>query len=115
MSAVLNKKESSVLNVEGLTVDFDVKGKSVNILSEISFDLKSGETLGIIGESGCGKSMTALALLRMIPSPPGRITAGKVLLNDENLLTATKNRINSIRGKEISMIFQEPMLSLIHI
>ena len=112
MSVVLNNKESTVLCVEGLTVDFDVKGKSVNILSEISFDLRSGETLGIIGESGCGKSMTALALLRMIPSPPGRITGGKVLLNDENLLTATKNRINSIRGKEISMIFQEPMSSL---
>ena len=112
MSVVLNKKESNVLSVEGLTVDFDVKGKSVNILSEVSFDLRSGETLGIIGESGCGKSMTALALLRMIPSPPGRITGGKVLLNDENLLTATKNRINSIRGKEISMIFQEPMSSL---
>ena len=112
MSVVLNNKESNVLSVEGLTVDFDVKGKSVNILSEVSFDLRSGETLGIIGESGCGKSMTALALLRMIPSPPGRITGGKVLLNDENLLTATKNRINSIRGKEISMIFQEPMSSL---
>ena len=112
MSVVLNNKESNVLSVEGLTVDFDVKGKSVNILSEISFDLRSGETLGIIGESGCGKSMTALALLRMIPSPPGRITGGKVLLNNENLLTATKNRINSIRGKEISMIFQEPMSSL---
>ena len=112
MSVVLNNKESNVLSVEGLTVDFDVKGKSVNILSEISFDLRSGETLGIIGESGCGKSMTALALLRMIPSPPGRITGGKVLLNEENLLTATKNRINSIRGKEISMIFQEPMSSL---
>ena len=108
----MDKKESSVLSVEGLTVDFDVKGKSVNILSEISFDLKSGETLGIIGESGCGKSMTALALLRMIPSPPGRITGGKVLLNGEDLLKATKNRINSIRGKEISMIFQEPMTSL---
>ena len=112
MTAVLKKNESRVLSVEGLTVDFDVKGKSVNILSEISFDLNMGETLGIIGESGCGKSMTALALLRMIPSPPGRITGGKVLLNDENLLTATKNRINSIRGKEISMIFQEPMSSL---
>ncbi|HIA78121.1 MAG TPA: ABC transporter ATP-binding protein, partial [Gammaproteobacteria bacterium] len=108
----MDKKESSVLSVEGLTVDFDVKGKSVNILSEISFDLKSGETLGIIGESGCGKSMTALALLRMIPSPPGHITGGKVLLNGEDLLKATKNRINSIRGKEISMIFQEPMTSL---
>ena len=101
MNAALKKNESRVLSVEGLTVDFDVKGKSVNILSEISFDLNMGETLGIIGESGCGKSMTALALLRMIPSPPGRITGGKVLLNDENLLTATKNRINSIRGKEI--------------
>ena len=112
MSTVLDKKESNVLSVEGLTVDFDVKGKSVNILSEISFDLRSGETLGIIGESGCGKSMTALALLRMIPSPPGRITGGKVLLNNENLLKATKNRLNSIRGKEISMIFQEPMTSL---
>ena len=86
MNAALKKNESRVLSVEGLTVDFDVKGKSVNILSEISFDLNSGETLGIIGESGCGKSMTALALLRMIPSPPGRITGGKVLLNDENLL-----------------------------
>ncbi len=112
MSAVLDGQETSVLNVEGLTVDFDIKGRSVNILSEVSFDLKSGETLGIIGESGCGKSMTALALLRMIPSPPGRITGGKVLLNDEDLLKATKNRINSIRGKEISMIFQEPMTSL---
>ena len=106
MSTVLDKKESSVLSVEGLTVDFDVKGKSVNILSEISFDLKSGETLGIIGESGCGKSMTALALLRMIPSPPGHITGGKVLLNGEDLLKTTKNKINSIRGKEISMSFQ---------
>ena len=96
MNAVLKTNESRILGVEGLTVDFDVKGKSVNILSEISFDLNSGETLGIIGESGSGKSMTALALLRMIPSPPDRITAGKVLLNDENLLTATKNRINSI-------------------
>ena len=112
MSAVLDRQETSVLSVEGLTVDFDVKGRSVNILSEVSFDLKSGETLGIIGESGCGKSMTALALLRMIPSPPGRITGGKVLLNDEDLLKATKNRISSIRGKEISMIFQEPMTSL---
>ena len=76
MNAALKKNESRVLSVEGLTVDFDVKGKSVNILSEISFDLNMGETLGIIGESGCGKSMTALALLRMIPSPPGRITGG---------------------------------------
>ena len=91
---------------------FKKKVADIKALDGVTFEVKRGETLGLVGESGCGKSMTALALLRMIPSPPGRITAGKVLLNDENLLTATKNRINSIRGKEISMIFQEPMSSL---
>jgi peptide/nickel transport system ATP-binding protein len=100
------------LRVEDLTVDFDVRGKSVNILSGINFSLERGKTLGIIGESGCGKSMTALAILRMVPSPPGRISNGRVLLNNEDLLCATKERMNSIRGKEISIIFQEPMTSL---
>lgn len=104
--------DSTVLRVEDLTVDFDIRGRSVNILSGIDFNVGRGETLGIIGESGCGKSMTALALLRMIPSPPGRISNGRVLLNNEDLLSATKQRMNSIRGKEISMIFQEPMTSL---
>ncbi len=111
-NAAAEDMESAVLSVENLTVDFDVKGKPVNILAGISFSLKRRETLGIIGESGCGKSMTALALLRMVPSPPGRISAGKVVLHNEDLLQATSKRINSIRGKEISMIFQEPMTSL---
>ena len=82
------------------------------MLSDISFTVARGETLGIIGESGCGKSMTALALLRMIPSPPGRITAGRVLLNGEDLIQVSEKRIRGIRGGEISMIFQEPMTSL---
>lgn len=103
---------STVLSVEDLTVDFNVKGKPVNILAGVNFSLDRQETLGIIGESGCGKSMTALALLRMVPTPPGRISAGRVMLNGEDLVQATKKRINSIRGKEISMIFQEPMSSL---
>jgi len=103
---------SAMLQVENLTVDFDVKRRSVNILAGINFNLARGETLGIIGESGCGKSMTALALLRMVPSPPGHISGGKVLLDNEDLLQATKKRINSVRGKDISMIFQEPMSSL---
>jgi peptide/nickel transport system ATP-binding protein len=102
----------TVLEVQNLTVDFDIKGNPVTILSDVSFSLKRGETLGVIGESGCGKSMTALALLRMIPSPPGRISGGRVLLNGEDLIQANKKRINRIRGKEISMIFQEPMTSL---
>ena len=101
-----------VLAVDDLTVDFDVRGRSVNILAGLNFQLAAGETLGIIGESGCGKSMTALALLRMVPNPPGRISRGRVTLNGEDLLQATQRRMNSIRGKEMSMIFQEPMTSL---
>ena len=102
----------AVLRVENLCVDFSMKGRQVRILSDISFSLHRGETLGIIGESGCGKSMTALALLRMVPSPPGRITGGRVLLNGEDLVQVSEKRIRGIRGGEISMIFQEPMTSL---
>ena len=112
MSTQADTSDATILQVEDLCVDFDVKGKSVNILSGLSFSLERGQTLGIIGESGCGKSMTALAILRMVPTPPGSISAGKVLLNGEDLLQASKRRINSIRGRDISMIFQEPMTSL---
>ncbi|MFK7997875.1 MAG: ABC transporter ATP-binding protein [Granulosicoccus sp.] len=112
MRELVQRSDNTVLSVQDLTVDFDVRGKAVNILSKVNFDVRSGETLGIIGESGCGKSMTALALLQMVPSPPGRISSGKVLLNGEDLLQASKERLNAIRGKEISMIFQEPMTSL---
>ncbi len=108
----LVESQDAVLNVENLCVDFTIKGKQVRILSDINFTLRRGETLGIIGESGCGKSMTALALLRMVPSPPGWISAGRVVLNGEDLVQATEKRIRNIRGGEISMIFQEPMTSL---
>ena len=112
MSNMNQPMDSPLLRVENLNVEFDVKGRSVNILSGLDFSLKRGETLGIIGESGCGKSMTALALLRMIPSPPGRISTGRIMLDGEDLLQTTNKRINRIRGKDISMIFQEPMTSL---
>ncbi|MBW1700042.1 MAG: ABC transporter ATP-binding protein [Deltaproteobacteria bacterium] len=104
--------EDTVLIVENLCVDFYVKGKLVHILSDISFTLDRGETLGIIGESGCGKSMTALALMRMVPSPPGMIRAGRVVLNGEDLVKVSEKRIRDVRGSKISMIFQEPMTSL---
>ena len=102
----------AVLEVDGLCVDFAVRRKRVRVLSDISFTVGRGETLGIIGESGCGKSMTALALLRMVPSPPGRIAAGRVLLHGEDLVQVPEKRIRAVRGGEISMIFQEPMTSL---
>ena len=106
------ESENTVLSVENLCVDFTIRGKQVHILSDINFTLGRGETLGIIGESGCGKSMTALALMRMVPFPPGWISAGRVVLNGEDLIKANEKRIRNIRGAEISMIFQEPMTSL---
>lgn len=112
MSIPAEDSENTVLNVENLCVDFTIKRKQVHILSDINFTLRRGETLGIIGESGCGKSMTALALLHMVPSPPGWISAGRVVLNGEDLVQATEKRMRTIRGGEISMIFQEPMTSL---
>jgi len=112
MGPAVTDPRDVVLRVENLCVDFSVKGRQVRILSDISFSLRRGETLGIIGESGCGKSMTALALLRMVPSPPGRIAAGRVLLHGEDLVQVSEKRIRSIRGGAISMIFQEPMTSL---
>ena len=112
MASATADSQDVVLRVENLCVDFSVKGRQVRILSDVGFALRRGETLGIIGESGCGKSMTALALLRMVPSPPGRISAGRVLLNGEDLVRVSERRIRSIRGGEMSMIFQEPMTSL---
>ena len=112
MAGAIADSQDVVLRVENLCVDFSVKGRQVRILSDVGFALRRGETLGIIGESGCGKSMTALALLRMVPSPPGRISAGRVLLNGEDLVRVSEKRIRSIRGGEMSMIFQEPMTSL---
>lgn len=112
MTEATNSVSDPILQVSNLTVDFDVRGRSVNILAGVNFELKRGETLGIIGESGCGKSMTALALLQMIPSPPGRISAGSIMLDGEDLIKASKSRMSSIRGQDLSMIFQEPMTSL---
>jgi peptide/nickel transport system ATP-binding protein len=81
-------------------------------VDDLSFDIFKGETLGIVGESGCGKSMTALSILNLIPSPPGKITGGKVLFKDQNLLDLNEAQMSKLRGREIAMIFQEPMTSL---
>jgi oligopeptide/dipeptide ABC transporter ATP-binding protein len=78
----------------------------------VSFDLAPGETIGLVGESGCGKSVTSLSILGLIPSPPGKIESGKVLFNGQNLLDLDSESLRNIRGRHISMIFQEPMTSL---
>ncbi len=101
-----------VLQVRNLTVDFKTPEGVVHAVDDVSWDLYPGETLCIVGESGAGKSVSVMSLLRLIPSPPGRITGGEVLFGAENLLTVSKRRLRQIRGKEISMIFQDPMTSL---
>jgi oligopeptide/dipeptide ABC transporter ATP-binding protein len=101
-----------LLRVQGLETAFPIGGRMVPVVEEVSFELQAGETLGIVGESGSGKSVTSLSIMRLIPSPPGRITAGEVWLHGRDLLRLGEAEMRRIRGNAISMIFQEPMTCL---
>ncbi len=103
---------SALLEVQDLTVRFHTLDGTVHAVNGVSFDLREGDTLGIVGESGCGKSVSVLSLLRLIPEPPGRIAAGRALFRGRDLLTLDEERIRAIRGREIAMVFQDPMSSL---
>jgi len=102
----------TILDVAGLKTYFYTRAGIVKAVEDLTFTLSRGETLAIVGESGCGKSMTALSLMRLIPEPPGRIAAGKIVLDGRDLLTLDEESMRQVRGNEISMIFQEPMTSL---
>jgi peptide/nickel transport system ATP-binding protein len=101
-----------VLEVKDLQTHFFTDDGVVKAVNGVSFQVFPGETLGVVGESGCGKSVTALSILRLIASPPGRIVGGQVLYKGKDLVTASEAEMRKIRGNEISMIFQEPMTSL---
>ena len=101
-----------VLEVSNLTVDFHTPEGVVHAVDDVSWKLYPGETLGIVGESGSGKSVSVMSLLRLIPSPPGRIVSGQVRFNGEDLLKVSKRRLRQLRGKDIAMVFQDPMTSL---
>lgn len=101
-----------ILEVKNLSVDFKTFEGRVKALDQVSFGLYPGETLGIVGESGCGKSVTALSILRLIATPPGQITGGEILMEGKDLLKLSPSKMRHIRGNRISMIFQEPMTSL---
>jgi peptide/nickel transport system ATP-binding protein len=102
----------TLLSVEDLRTYFYLRGGILKAVDGVSFSLKPQETLAIVGESGCGKSMTALSLMRLIPDPPGKIVGGAVKLDGVDLLGLDERTMRSVRGKDISMIFQEPMTSL---
>ncbi len=101
-----------LLHVENLTIDFDTHHGPVRAVDGVSFTLAEGETLGLVGESGCGKSVTSLALLGLIPVPPGRIVAGSVRFDGFECIGAPEKTLRTMRGKAMSMIFQEPMTAL---
>ena len=101
-----------LLSVKDLRTYFSEDEKTVRAVDGVSFDGHRGETLGIVGESGSGKSVTNLSIMRLIPSPPGRIVNGEVLFDGRNLLTLPDREMRAVRGKRIAMIFQDPMTSL---
>jgi peptide/nickel transport system ATP-binding protein len=101
-----------LLEVDDLQTYFFTRQGLVKAVDGVSFSLRNGETLAIVGESGCGKSITALSLLRLIPEPPGRIVGGSVKLNGTDLIGLTEDQMRKVRGNDVSMIFQEPMTSL---
>ena len=100
-----------LLKVQHLVTRFKLDDGLLTAVDDVSFHCSQGETLGIVGESGCGKSVTAFSILNLV-SPPGKVTGGKILFENENLLEKSKGEMKKIRGKDISMIFQEPMTSL---
>jgi peptide/nickel transport system ATP-binding protein len=102
----------TVLEVEGLQTYLFTRLGVVKAVDDVSFSIRRAETLAIVGESGCGKTMTALSLLRLVPSPPGRIVSGSIKIDGRDLVTLDEAEMRDIRGNEISMIFQEPMTSL---
>ena len=102
----------AILEIRNLSMTFTTYRGVSRVLEDVGFTLAKGEILGLVGETGCGKSVTARSILRLIPEPPGKITGGEILFHGEDLLKITKKRLRRIRGNHISMIFQEPMSSL---
>ena len=104
--------DQPLLDVRELVVKFKSDGREFAVVDGISFHINKGETLGVVGESGCGKSVTSLSIMQLIPSPPGKITGGEIRFRGNNLLDLPEKKMRKVRGNDISMIFQEPMTSL---
>src|SRR5579885_3185800 len=102
----------NLLVVNNLKTYFFTRGGVVKAVDDVSFTIKPGETLGVVGESGCGKSVTALSVMRLVATPPGKIVDGEILFNGDNILEKSQDELTNLRGSKISMIFQDPMTSL---
>jgi peptide/nickel transport system ATP-binding protein len=111
-AAASSAPKQAALEVTGLQTYFYTRDGIVRAVEDVSFHVDRGETLAIVGESGCGKSMTALSIMRLIPDPPGRIVGGRIVLDGQDLMELSEAQMRDVRGNDISMIFQEPMTSL---
>lgn len=101
-----------LLKVNNLTTSLELARGNFNAVDGISFELEAGETVALVGESGCGKSLTALSIMGLVPSPPGRVVGGEILFGNNDLLLKSEKQMQAVRGKDLAMIFQEPMTSL---
>ena len=108
----MENKNEKLLQIEDLHIHYMSEGRKVQAVNGVSFEIGAGETIGLVGETGAGKTTMALAIMKLIQKPAGRYAGGKILFNGEDLITATENRMHGIRGNQISMIFQDPMTSL---
>ncbi len=106
------EQAGAVIDIKGLQTYLFTRSGVVKAVDDVSFSLRRGETLAVVGESGCGKSMTALSIMRLVPNPPGKIVGGTINLEGKDLLQLNEGEMRDIRGNDISMIFQEPMTSL---
>jgi oligopeptide/dipeptide ABC transporter ATP-binding protein len=104
--------DSTILEINNLTTSFKTEAGVINAVDDVSFHLKKGKTLGLVGESGCGKSVTALSIMRLLPKPMGNIERGSIIFGGKDVIKLKPNEMHKIRGKRISMIFQEPMTAL---
>jgi peptide/nickel transport system ATP-binding protein/oligopeptide transport system ATP-binding protein len=110
--AALSAAARPILQVQDLRTHFFSEEGTARAVDGVNYEILEGETLGVVGESGCGKSVTSLSIMRLIPDPPGKIVGGRILFRGENLLTKSEREMRRIRGDDIAMIFQEPMMAL---
>ena len=108
----MEEKNEKLLQIEDLHIHYMSEGRKVCAVNGVSFEIGAGETIGLVGETGAGKTTMALAIMKLIQKPAGRYAGGRILFGGEDLLTASENRMHSIRGNQIAMIFQDPMTSL---
>jgi oligopeptide/dipeptide ABC transporter ATP-binding protein len=109
---VMSTRDEALLQVDELTTRFHLKRGTLTAVDHVSFQIRRGETFGLVGESGCGKSVTARSILRLISIPPGEIASGRIIFEGEDLLRKASREMRAVRGKRIAMVFQEPMSAL---